>query len=63
MPTKNEIDSRRDQQEVDPGTETRLEFDNLLDADAQSELRNFYGALEKSRGCKTVLVGYTPPRD
>lgn len=63
MTTNNETDSRRDQREVDAGAQVRLEFDNLLDADAQSELRNFYGALEKSSGCKTVLVGYTPPRD
>jgi len=40
-----------------------LEFGNLLNAEAQSEIRDFYAALESSKACKTVLVGYTPPRD
>jgi hypothetical protein len=41
----------------------RWEFDNLLDADAQGELREFSKAMEKSKNCSTVLVGYTPPVD
>lgn len=41
----------------------RWEFGDLLDADAQGELRDFYRAMEKSKDCNTVLVGYTPPRD
>ena len=63
MPAKNEKDTGSNQPTVDAGASPRLEFDNLLDATAQSELHEFYGALEKSKGCKTVLVGYTPPRD
>ena len=55
------------QTETDPKTKAdeplHWEFGNLLDADAQSEVREFYGALEKSKDCDTVLVGYTPPRD
>ena len=55
------------QSETNPETKAtkplHWEFGNLLDADAQNEVREFYGAREKSKDCSTVLVGYTPPRD
>jgi len=58
-------ESQLDKSELQPEAQhqTQWEFGNLLDAEAQTELHEFYSALEMSQACKTVLVGYTPPRD
>jgi hypothetical protein len=63
MHQQNEAVQAENNAPVDSNEPLRWEFGNLLDAEAHSELREFYGALKKSRDCNTVLVGYTPPRD
>ena len=63
MITNNEREPLGQQEPAHAEPARRWEFDNLLDAEAQGEVREFYRAMEKSKDCNTVLVGYTPPRD
>jgi hypothetical protein len=63
MTTKNEREPVEQPMPAHAKPASRWEFDNLLDAEAQGEVREFYRAIEKSKDCNTVLVGYTPPRD
>jgi len=62
MPTKRKTDLPHVRQKADRAP-MRYRFGNLLDARAQTELRQFYGALESSKNCTTVLVGHMPVRD
>jgi hypothetical protein len=41
----------------------RWVFDNLIDDDTRREVGDFYQALESSKECRTMVVGFTPPRD
>ena len=63
MRIRNDEDPPREQPQTPEEPGPRWEFGNLLDEEAQGEIREFYAALESSKECKTVLVGYTPPRD
>jgi hypothetical protein len=63
MYQQNEAVQAENDSRVDSNEPVRWEFGNLLDADARIELREFYGALESSKDCKTILVGFTPPID
>jgi len=63
MPAKNQLHATDQQPTLDVEAPPRWDFGNLLDADARNELREFYGALESSKNCKTILVGFTLPLD
>lgn len=63
MPKNQKVKLPEPEPSGDDGLPVNLDFGNLLNPEAQTEIREFYAALESSKACKTVLVGYTPPRD